>query len=226
MEAIRFLNVYKYYQTGKIAVSALIDCSFMLTEGDFVILTGPSGSGKSTLLNIAGLLDTPTKGEVYFCGLKINFQNDKQLTYYRKKNLGFVFQNFNLIPILTVYENVEYPLLGSSYSIVERKELVNSQLREVGLAGLGKRFPNELSGGQQQRVSIARALITNPKIIIADEPTANLDSKTGRNIINLMHAINANTKTTFIMATHDKDLINKADKIIRLFDSKIVEETA
>lgn len=214
-------NISKTYSLGKVKVPALKHVTMTINEGDFVTLVGSSGSGKSTLLNLIGLIDDPTEGDITIDRQVIDHRKEKQMTYLRKEYLGFIFQNFNLIPVLTVFENIEYPLLKSRLSLPERKKMINAVLSEVGLEDLGKRFPNEISGGQQQRIAVARAFVKNPKIIIADEPTANLDSKTGMMIIDLMHKINAEHKTTFIMATHDKDLISGADNVVRLLDGEI-----
>jgi putative ABC transport system ATP-binding protein len=224
MSIIILNDISKNYTLGKVEVPALHDVSMEIEEGDFITLIGPSGSGKSTLLNLIGLIDSPTQGEIRIDRQEINHKNDRQLTYLRKEYLGFIFQNFNLIPVLTVYENIEYPLLKSRLKLPQRKELISGILSEAGLEGLGRRFPNEISGGQQQRVAIARAFVKKPKIVIADEPTANLDSKTGRMIIDLMHRINLEYKATFIMATHDRDLISGADHVINLLDGRVTAE--
>lgn len=224
MACIAFEKISKTYNLGKVKVPALQNISFQVDRGDFVTVVGPSGSGKSTLLNIVGLLDAPDRGEVFLHETKVDFKKDRWLTLTRREKLGFIFQSFNLIPILNVYENVGYPLLNSPIPLRERKERILRLLEAAGLQGLAKRFPNELSGGQRQRVAIARALVRSPEIVLADEPTANLDSKTGRLIIDLMHTLNQEQQVTFIMATHDQEIISRSDNLLRLLDGTIVEE--
>ena len=224
MNMIVFEDVSKTYKLGKVEVPALQDVSLTIDRGDFVTVMGPSGSGKSTLLNIVGLLDAPDQGDVFLHETKVDFRKERRLTLTRREKIGFIFQNFNLIPILNVYENVGYPLLNSSVPLGERKQRILQLLEAVGLQGLEKRFPNELSGGQRQRVAIARALVRSPEIVLADEPTANLDSATGQNILALMKKINAEQNTTFIFSTHDTSIHAMADHVISLIDGKIQNE--
>jgi putative ABC transport system ATP-binding protein len=221
MAFIVFDRVSKIYKLGKVNVPALQDVSLQVNKGEFITVMGPSGSGKSTLLNILGLLDVPNAGQVLLQDHVLDFRNDRILTRIRRNQIGFIFQNFNLIPILTVYENVGYPLLNSSVSLHERRIRILSLLESVGLEGLEKRFPNELSGGQRQRVAIARAFVRQPEIILADEPTANLDSATGALIVDLMHRMNQEQGTTFIMATHDADLIQRSDLVFKIRDGRL-----
>jgi putative ABC transport system ATP-binding protein len=223
MNMIVFEDVSKAYKLGKVEVPALQSVSLTIDRGDFVTVVGPSGSGKSTLLNIVGLLDAPDQGDVFLHETKVDFRKEKRLTLTRREKIGFIFQSFNLIPILNVYENVGYPLLNSSVPLGERKQRILLLLEAVGLQGLEKRFPNELSGGQRQRVAIARALVRSPEIVLADEPTANLDSKTGRLIVDLVHKMNQEQGVTCIMATHDQEIITRSDNLLKLCDGTIIE---
>lgn len=222
MGFIQFENVYKSYHLGKVSVQALRGISFAIKKGEFITVMGPSGSGKSTLLNLIGLIDAPDQGRFVLNDQVIDFNNDRLLTRMRRQYIGFVFQNFNLIPILNVKENVGYPLLNSTLTLSEREQRINKLLEMVGLSGLEKRFPHELSGGQRQRVAIARALIHSPLVVLADEPTANLDSETGKMIVALMRQMNREEKVTFILATHDPSLISHADHILQICDGKLV----
>jgi len=218
-------NVKKVYPLGKTEVQAVKGVSFTIDKGDFLCIIGPSGSGKSTILNMIGCIDVPTEGRVIIAGKDTGKLNDFQLTELRHQVLGFIFQSFNLIPVLNVYENVEFPLLlgKSAMSKAERSEWINYLIDAVGLADWRRHKPNELSGGQRQRVAIARALATKPQIVLADEPTANLDSKTGETIIELMKKMNSELHTTFVFSTHDSSIMAVADHIIRLQDGLIVE---
>ena len=199
--------------------------SFAIEKGDFISIAGPSGSGKSTILNMIGCIDTPTSGEVRIEGKPTSGLSDWDLTRLRHDVIGFIFQSFNLIPVLDVYENIEFPLLMGAAGIpkAERRRWVDSLVAEVGLEQWRNHKPNELSGGQRQRVAIARALVARPKIVLADEPTANLDSKTGEQIIALMKKINRELETTFIFSTHDPTIVGIADHVIRLHDGEVVE---
>jgi len=224
MAVIQFEAVHKVYPLGKTEVHALRGVSFQVEQGDFVSIAGPSGSGKSTILNLAGCIDTPSKGEVRIDGVGISSLSDRAITDLRQKTLGFIFQSFNLIPVLNVYENVEFPLLLSP-SIppkAERKAWIEEIISAVGLDRWISHKPAELSGGQRQRVAIARALASKPKIVLADEPTANLDSKTGQQILDLMKQMNAKWGTTFIFSTHDSTVVSLADHVIRLLDGEVV----
>ena len=198
---------------------------FSIERGDFVSIAGPSGSGKSTILNIIGLIDVPTSGELIIDGKNTKGLSDKELTRFRHEILGFIFQSFNLIPVLNVYENIEFPLLLGKTQVPksEWKSWIEFLIGEVGLTEWRNHKPNELSGGQRQRVAIARALVTKPSIVLADEPTANLDSTTGEQIIDLMKKINRELETTFIFSTHDAKIVNIADHVIRLRDGMVIE---
>jgi len=210
---------------GNVVVPALRGISFSIERGDFVSIAGPSGSGKSTILNIIGLIDVPTSGELIIDGKNTKGLSDKELTRFRHEILGFIFQSFNLIPVLNVYENIEFPLLLGKTQVPksEWKSWIEFLIGEVGLTEWRNHKPNELSGGQRQRVAIARALVTKPSIVLADEPTANLDSTTGEQIIDLMKKINRELETTFIFSTHDAKIVNIADHVIRLRDGMVIE---
>jgi len=222
---IEVKNIQKIYPLGKVEVVAVKDASFEVAKGDFVSINGPSGSGKSTLLNMIGLIDTPTSGEIFIEGKPISGLKDKQLTTLRHETMGFVFQSFNLVPVLNVYENIEFPLLLGKERMGkgERKEWIDFLISQVGLDQWRTHRSNELSGGQRQRVAIARALVAKPSLVMADEPTANLDSENGMQIIELMKKINAEMNTTFIFSTHDEKIVEIADHVIRLRDGLIVE---
>lgn len=219
MIEIKGLN--KVYRRGKTDVNALVDINLKIEEGDFLAVSGPSGSGKTTFLNILGCLDTPTDGEVVINGKDIAKLSPKEKTVYRRNEIGYIFQNFNLIPTLSVFENVEYPLLLTKLKKGERKKLVLEALGQVNLSHRIQHFPNELSGGELQRVSIARALVKKPTIILADEPTANLDFETGQQIIDLMKKLNTENKATFIFSSHDEQLLNSVKMVIKLRDGKM-----
>jgi len=222
---IELQDVRKVYPLGKTTVEAVRGVSFTIEKGDFVSIAGPSGSGKSTILNMIGCIDTPTAGVVRIEGTPTSGLSDWNLTRLRHDVIGFIFQSFNLIPVLDVYENIEFPLLMGAACIpkAERRQWVDSLVAEVGLEQWRNHKPNELSGGQRQRVAIARALVARPKIVLADEPTANLDSKTGEQIIALMKKINRELETTFIFSTHDPTIVGIADHVIRLHDGEVVE---
>ena len=223
---ITLKEICKTYPMGKIDVQALKGITLDIAEGEFISIAGPSGSGKSTLLNIIGLIDNFNSGNLSICGKEILEQNSEELALLRSELLGFVFQSFNLLPVLNVYENVELPLIISKKNgnKTERQERVNYLLEEVGLKDRWNHFPNELSGGEQQRVAIARALVIKPRIVLADEPTANLDSNTGEIILNLMKEINKNEKTTFIFSTHDSKIWEMADRVVFLQDGLVKSE--
>jgi putative ABC transport system ATP-binding protein len=212
---------------GQTRVDALRGVSLTIDKGEFLAIAGPSGSGKSTMLNMFGCIDLPSEGKVLIDGTEIDTLRDKELTRYRRTKIGFIFQSFNLIPVLNVYENIEFPLLlNRGLSKKDREKIVMKFVEEVGLADRLKNKANELSGGQRQRVAIARALVTNPLIILADEPTANLDSATGMKIVELMRSINEIEKTTFIFSTHDAHIMKQARRIVRVLDGRIVESEA
>ncbi len=225
MPIISLENVKKTYYLGKVEVEAVKGVSFCIEKGDFISIAGPSGSGKTTILNMIGLIDKPTSGEVIINDKPTSKLSDRELTKMRHQVLGFIFQSFNLIPVLNVWENIEFPLLLGETRIApqEKKEWIDHLIEEVGLTEWKKHKPNELSGGQRQRVAIARALVTRPYIVLADEPTANLDSKTGEQIIELMKKINTELDTTFIFSTHDAKIVSIADHIIRLKDGEVIE---
>jgi len=224
---IKLKNVTKIYRMGDEIIYALKDINLKIKEGEFVSIMGPSGSGKSTLLNIIGCLDKPTKGEVYIGNIKTNDLDDDELTKIRRDKIGFVFQQFNLIPILTALENVELPLIFKYRGAMSEEERKRRALECLKMAELDERFashkPNQLSGGQQQRVAIARALANNPAIILADEPTGALDSKTGEKIMKLLKKLNENGKT-IIVVTHDINVAKFGDRIIYLKDGEIEKE--
>ena len=219
-------NICKIYPMGSVQVHALKSVSLKIEEGAFVSVAGPSGSGKTTLMNIIGLIDNFDNGRLFINGVEIKDQNRRELARLRREFIGFIFQSFNLLPVLNVFENVELPLViaGKGGSKAERRDRVNYLLEGVGLAERKKHIPAELSGGQQQRVAIARALVGRPRIVIADEPTANLDSDTGEIVLSLMKKINREEKTTFIFSTHDSDIWQMADHVIFLQDGIIKSE--
>jgi len=225
LSIVEVQSAKKFYPLGKTVVEAVKGVSFQIEQGDFISIAGPSGSGKSTILNMIGLIDTPTAGEVFIQGQPVSQLKDREITRLRHETIGFIFQSFNLIPVLTTRENIEFPLLlGKNNKITkERKDYIDFLIEEVGLADRQKNRPNELSGGQRQRVAIARALVTKPVIVLADEPTANLDSATGDAILQLMKKVNRNLKTTFIFSTHDAKIVELADHIIRLKDGLVTE---
>lgn len=218
---INIEQIKKEYQMGNNRVTALNGIDIKIETGGFVAIKGPSGSGKSTLLNIIGLLDSPKSGNYYLNGISMTGLNQKERSHYRAKYLGFIFQNYNLIPELNIIENIEIPLVIGKVDKKERRERVLKIIEEVGLTKYKNHKPGELSGGQQQRVAIARALVKNPPLIIADEPTANLDSKTGEEILVLMKKLNREYNTTFIFATHDELISKYMDKIIYIKDGVI-----
>ena len=220
-------NVRKDYPLDKVVVQALQGVSLEVNEGDFISIAGPSGSGKTTLLNLIGCVDVASSGLVLVDGQDTAKLSDRQLTDLRLNTLGFIFQSFNLVPVLSVFQNVEFPLLlQKRLSAPERASRVNELLAKVGLDKHALHRPSELSGGQRQRVAIARALVTRPKIVLADEPTANLDSVTGENIIDLMKEMNRVEKTTFIFSTHDAKVMSHANSVIMLADGKIAQGAA
>lgn len=224
MEYIATLkNVNRTYRLGDSEVHALCDFNFQLQKGVVLLVVGPSGSGKSTLLNILGCIDKPSSGYLEIGGKDVTELPLEQLSRMRLHTMGFIFQNFSLIPVLTAYENVELPLLFRDFSGKEVREKVESTLESVGLSNRAKHYPSQLSGGERQRVAIARALAGSPELIIADEPTANLDSKTAREIVGLFDELNQEYKVTIVLATHDQRLIDMADHILNLEDGRIVE---
>lgn len=223
---VRLRAVQKSYPLGEYEVHALRGVSLAISEGEFTVIMGPSGSGKSTLLNLLGCIDLPTEGEVEICGYDTVKKSERELADIRRNNIGFIFQAFNLIPVLSVYENVEYALILKKVPEAGRAAMVDEILERVGLTAHRHHRPNQLSGGQRQRVAIARALVTNPRLVLADEPTANLDSATGKSILELMRRMNELHKTTFVFATHDPDVLTFARRQIRIHDGKIESDTA
>ncbi len=220
MAILETKNLKKIYGSGENEVHALDGVSISVEEGEFVAIVGTSGSGKSTLLNMLGGLDRPTSGSVVVRGKELMKMKDEQLTIFRRRNVGFVFQNYNLLPILNVYENIVYPIEIDGSKI--DKEFVRQIIHNLGLERKLKNMPNNLSGGQQQRVAIARALATKPAIILADEPTGNLDSKTSMDVILLMQSISREFNQTILMITHNEEIAQVADRIIRIEDGKVV----
>lgn len=225
MSIVRLENVFKDYALGEQQVQALKDVSLCIEDGAFLAIAGPSGSGKSTLLNLIGCVDTPSAGKIFINGQEISGRSPDDLSDLRARTIGFIFQTFNLLPVLSAEENVEYPLLQfKELKTTERRNRVSKYLSIVGLSKFAKHRPNQLSGGQRQRVAIARALATEPRIVLADEPTANLDHKTGEGILQLMKEINVNFKTTFIFSTHDSRVMAMANRLIHIQDGQIVEQ--
>lgn len=220
---IEFKHIYKIYHVGDSEVRAVDDVSFKIEKGEFVAIVGQSGSGKSTCMNIIGALDVPTSGEYLLNGKDVSHYTDNQLAEIRNETLGFIFQQYNLIAKLNVYENVELPLLYRNMTAEERKKRVLESLEKVGLKGRIHHMPNQLSGGQQQRVSIARALATHPSIILADEPTGALDSKTGREVLAFLKQLNEEGNT-IVLITHDLGIAAEAKRIIKIQDGKIISD--
>ena len=218
-------EVTKVYSTGEVAVTALKNISIDIEKGEFISIAGPSGSGKTTFMNILGTLDKPTEGNVFFDSIDVAKLSKDRCAKLRRDQIGFVFQTYNLIPVLTALENVEFPLvLMGRYGKRERMKRAIEMLKNVGLEEYINRKPSEMSGGQQQRVAIARALVKEPKLVLADEPTANLDSKTGAEVLEIMLKMNEKLGTTFIFATHDKMVMDFAKRLINLHDGEIVED--
>ena len=221
---IKTVALEKIFRTEEVETWALNKVNIEVKEGEFVAIMGPSGCGKSTLLNILGLLDNPTSGEYYLNGIEVSKYTEAQRTKLRKGIIGFVFQSFNLIDELNVYENIELPLLYMGVSASERKQKVKEAMERMAIVHREKHFPQQLSGGQQQRVAIARAAVANPKLILADEPTGNLDSKNGQEVMNLLNELNKEG-TTIVMVTHSQHDAGYASRIINLFDGQVVTET-
>ena len=220
---IKVSNISKIFRTEEIETTALDGVSFEIKDGEFVAIMGPSGCGKSTLLNILGLLDNPTQGSYQFADTEVASLKEKERTRFRKGNIGFIFQNFNLIDELNVYDNIELPLRYLNVSASERKAKVTEMLKRMNISHRAKHFPRQLSGGQQQRVAIARACVASPKLILADEPTGNLDSRNGREVMHLLQDLN-NEGTTIVMVTHSQKDASIAQRTIDLFDGKIVSD--
>ncbi len=223
MALITLKNINKVYRTDEIETQALENVNIEVQKGEFVSIMGPSGCGKSTLLNIIGLLDAPTEGSIVINGEDVQEMKDKELSAFRNRNLGFVFQSFHLIGSLNVLDNVELPLLYRNMPAKERTRLAKEILEKVGLSHRMYHFPSQLSGGQCQRVAIARAVVGNPEILLADEPTGNLDSKMGAEVMDLLHKLNKEDGRTIVMVTHNEAQAKQTDRIIRFFDGRQVE---
>lgn len=221
---IKIINLTKIFRTESVQTTALNEVSLEISQGEFVAIMGPSGCGKSTLLNMIGLLDNPTSGELWFMDQEVSRYSENDRTDLRNGNLGFVFQSFNLIDELTVFENVELPLLYAGVSTRERVKRVNEALERIQIAHRTEHYPQQLSGGQQQRVAIARAIVTNPRIILADEPTGNLDSTNGNEVMNLLKELN-HDGATVVMVTHSEENAREAERIIRMMDGYILTES-
>jgi putative ABC transport system ATP-binding protein len=219
--AVRLQGVSRIYRQGNVAVNALTQIDLEIRKGDFAVLVGPSGSGKTTLLNLIGGLDTPSEGRIEVDGTEIGRMSRAQLSEVRLHKIGFVFQEFNLIPVLSALENVEFVMLLQGVGEAQRRERASALLKELGLDGMEHRRPNELSGGQQQRVAVARAIAAEPIIVLPDEPTANLDSKAGAALMDLMRRLNEEKGVTFVFSTHDAMVVERARRVIHLRDGRV-----
>lgn len=224
MSNVIISDISKTYHTGLVSVQALKDLSLDLPEGSFLSIAGPSGSGKTTLLNMIGCIDRPDAGNIVLNDTEVTVLDDSHLSLFRNEYIGFIFQDFNLIPVLTVYENVQFALSINPRFKKGHREMINDILEKVGIPELKDRFPHELSGGQKQRVAIARALVKHPVIVLADEPTANLDSGNAKNIMRIMLKMNEEFKTTFIFSTHDTLVMDYAKRLVKLRDGEITED--
>jgi len=224
-EIVKLEGVTKVYQDGKVAVSALREIDLSIQKGEFAAVAGPSGSGKTTLLNIIGGLDQPTKGSVSLEGNYLEQMSRGELSMLRLNRIGFIFQSYNLIPVLTAFENAEFVLLLQKRPAEERRQRVAHLLEEVGLSGLDSRFPREMSGGQQQRVAIARSIASEPALVLADEPTANVDSHTASELLGLMEKLNQEKGVTFLFSTHDPSVMQRARRLITLKDGRVEKDT-
>ena len=225
MPLLDIKNVKKEYRKGDKSVTALRGVDLAIEKGEFLSIVGPSGSGKSTLLNIVGCLDTPTSGSVLYNGRELGNLSERQLSDYRRDNIAFIFQSYNLIPVLTVRENVELPLvIERKFSKQEMAKKALAVIESVGLGGMADRLPRELSGGQEQRVAIARALVKDPLVVLADEPTANLDSSTAEDVVSIMELMNTERATTFVFSTHDLRMERHAKRIVTLRDGAIEKD--
>jgi putative ABC transport system ATP-binding protein len=224
MTAITCINLCKYFQQGDVVIKALDHVSLDIEEGSFICLSGPSGSGKTTLLNAIGGLDKLDSGEIHFDGQRMDQLGKGPMADLRLHHIGFVFQAYNLIPVLTARENVEFVMQVQGISVKKRREKSYAILKEVGLEGMENRYPAQLSGGQQQRVAVARAIVSQPKLVLADEPTANLDSETATQLMDLLRELNVHHKVTFLIATHDERVMRYAKRLIRMQDGKIIAD--
>ena len=220
---VRLSHVVKVYEAGDVEVSAIKSITFDIPRQRFSMIVGPSGSGKTTLLNLIGCIDKPTQGTIFVGGQDVGTLNDNAISDFRAQRVGFIFQNFSLIPVLSAWENIEYPLMLLGVPTAERRERSTRMLEAVGLSNQRNRRPNELSGGQKQRVAIARALVKGPDFVLADEPTANLDSQTGASIIDLMRRMQEEYSTTFVFSTHDPHLMSHADETFTIRDGQLVD---
>ncbi len=224
MEILKAENLEKFYQQNGVPVHALRGINLSIQEGEFIVIAGPSGSGKTTLLNLLGTLDQPSIGEIYLSGENLSGKARKHLSNIRLKKLGFVFQAYNLIPVLTAIENVEFPMMLQGIPEKIRKEKATKILDELGIGELANKKPNLMSGGQQQRVAVARAIVGDPLIVLADEPTANLDSAAGDNLLDIMQRMNREKNITFIFSSHDQQVMDRAKRLLILKDGLITEE--
>ncbi len=224
MTAIKCIDLCKFFQQGDVVIKALDHVSLDIEEGSFICLSGPSGSGKTTLLNAIGGLDKLDSGEVHFDGRRVDQLGKGPMADLRLHHIGFVFQAYNLIPVLTARENVEFVMQVQGITVKKRREKSYAILKEVGLEGLENRYPAQLSGGQQQRVAVARAIVSQPKLVLADEPTANLDSETATQLMDLLRELNEHHKVTFLIATHDERVMRYAKRLIRMQDGKIIAD--
>jgi putative ABC transport system ATP-binding protein len=223
---VQFRQVSKIYDDEGLRVTAVKGVTFDIPRNRFAMIVGPSGSGKTTLLNLIGCIDAPTTGQLVVCGQDVGRLEDNAVTDFRSRNIAFIFQNFNLLPVLTAYENVEYPLMLLGTSGPERRRQTIAMLESVGLVDQKDHRPNQLSGGQKQRVAIARALVKKPALVLADEPTANLDTRTGADIIALMHKVQEEHSASFVFSTHDPQLISHADETFVIRDGELAEHRA
>jgi len=224
MEIIKTVDLEKTYQDNSVPVRALRGINLTIQKGEYTVIAGPSGSGKTTLLNLVGALDRPSKGKVFLESEDISQYTRNQLGELRLNKIGFVFQAFNLIPVLSALENIEFTMMLKGVSEKERRRSAMEIMKELGIDSLADKRPNEMSGGQQQRVAVARAIVTNPSIVLADEPTANLDSETGGDLLDLMEKMNRERNITFVFSSHDQQVIDRARRLLILKDGKIVED--
>lgn len=222
---LRFQNIHKIFYSEGVQFTALQKINFSIHKGEFIGLSGKSGSGKTTLLNVAGLIDPPTEGDLFIKNTNIKDLKDKELSLVRAQEIGFIFQTFNLLPLLTALENVEYPLMLLNIPEAERIERAHQALKRVGLEGFSHRRPSQLSGGQRQRVAIARAIVKNPTMILADEPTANLDTKTSDEVFELLMGLQRDLKVTVLLCSHDNELIAKTHRQIKISDGHIISDS-
>lgn len=219
---LHLTSIKKIYQTDKVETTALQDINLSIETGEFISVMGPSGCGKSTLLNIIGLLDQPSEGQIKVAGQDITSYKDKDITKLRNEKIGFIFQSFHLIPDLRVIDNVELPLLYRKVSSKQRRQMALEALEKVGLSTRTEHYPNQLSGGQQQRVAVARAIVGNPQLLLADEPTGNLDSHMGDEIMKIIESLHQDHDTTIVMVTHDEAMAKRTERIVRVFDGQLV----